>query len=115
MPRIYAVPARPGVGVTSRQPGQTFRSSGIILARTAPLQPGRGQPSLSVQTGIDHAKEKGKRLGRPRVGEGKNDRRTGVSERLRAELAAGTSLRQTAQKLGISLSTVKRVRRGLGA
>jgi DNA invertase Pin-like site-specific DNA recombinase len=67
-----------------------------------------------VQAGIDRAKEKGKRLGRPRVGEGKNDRRTGVTERLRAELAAGTSLRQTAQKLGISLSTVKRVRRGLG-
>jgi hypothetical protein len=49
MPHIYAVPASPGVGVTSRQPGQTFRSSGIILARTAPLQPGRGQPSLSAQ------------------------------------------------------------------
>ena len=49
MPHIYALAASPAVGVTSRQPGQAFRSSGIILATTATLQPGRGQPSLSAQ------------------------------------------------------------------
>jgi DNA invertase Pin-like site-specific DNA recombinase len=68
-----------------------------------------------VQAGVDRAKEKGKRLGRPRVGEGKNDKRKGVAERLRTEVASGTSLRQTAQRLGVSLSTVKRARRGLTA
>jgi DNA invertase Pin-like site-specific DNA recombinase len=64
-----------------------------------------------VQAGVDRARDKGKRLGRPRIGEGKNDKRRGVTERLRTELAAGTSLRETARRCGVSLSTVKNIKR----
>jgi hypothetical protein len=49
VPHIYALPEIPGAEVTSRQSGQTFRSSGIIFARRVLLQPGRGQPSPRAQ------------------------------------------------------------------
>jgi DNA invertase Pin-like site-specific DNA recombinase len=55
-----------------------------------------------VQAGVDRAKAKGKTLGRPRCDDAA----------ITKELAAGASLRQAAQRLGISLSTVKRARRG---
>ena len=49
MPDVYAIPASPGASVIDRQSGHTFRSSGIILASRAAIQPGRGQPALSAQ------------------------------------------------------------------
>jgi DNA invertase Pin-like site-specific DNA recombinase len=54
-----------------------------------------------VQAGIDRAKANGKRLGRPPADT------TAITQ----ELAGGTSLRKTAARLGVSLSTVKRARR----
>jgi DNA invertase Pin-like site-specific DNA recombinase len=54
-----------------------------------------------VKAGVDRAKAKGKRLGRP----------PSDTEAIAKELAGGTSLRQTAARFGVSLSTVKRTRR----
>ena len=54
-----------------------------------------------VQAGVDRAKAKGKRLGRP----------PSDTKAIAKELAGGTSLRQTAARFGVSLSTVKRTRR----
>jgi DNA invertase Pin-like site-specific DNA recombinase len=61
-----------------------------------------------VKAGVARARADGKHLGRPKIGEGKKDPRPGLGDALRAEFAAGTSLRQTARRLGVSLSTVKR-------
>lgn len=58
-----------------------------------------------VQAGVDRAKSKSKVLGPPRSD----------TAAIATELAAGASLQQTAARLGVSLSTVKRVRRGLAA
>jgi DNA invertase Pin-like site-specific DNA recombinase len=58
-----------------------------------------------VRAGIARAKANGKTLGRPRCDD------AAITE----ELASGTSLAQTAQRLGVSLSTVKRARRSLAA
>ena len=52
-----------------------------------------------VKAGLARARADGKRLGRPRLD----------AAAIRAELAQGVSLRQTARRLGCSLSTVKRV------
>ena len=52
-----------------------------------------------VKAGLARARADGKRLGRPRLD----------AAAIRAELAEGVSLRQTARRLGCSLSTVKRV------
>src|SRR6516225_3888221 len=52
-----------------------------------------------VKAGLSRARADGKRLGRPRLD----------AAAIRAELAQGVSLRQTARRLGCSLSTVKRV------
>jgi DNA invertase Pin-like site-specific DNA recombinase len=65
-----------------------------------------------VQSGVDQARARGKRLGRPRVGETKNDKqrgRPGVNEVL-AELTKGSSLRVTARTCGVSLKTVQRIK-----
>jgi DNA invertase Pin-like site-specific DNA recombinase len=56
-----------------------------------------------VRAGLTRAKANGKTLGRPRC----DDAAIGD------QLAAGSSLAQTAQRLGVSQSTVKRVRRRL--
>jgi DNA invertase Pin-like site-specific DNA recombinase len=54
-----------------------------------------------VQAGVDRAKATGKRLGRP----------PSDTTAITKELADGASLRKTAARLGVSLSTVKRARR----
>jgi DNA invertase Pin-like site-specific DNA recombinase len=54
-----------------------------------------------VQAGVDRAKATGKRLGRP----------PSDTTAITKELAGGASLRKTAARLGVSLSTVKRARR----
>jgi DNA invertase Pin-like site-specific DNA recombinase len=54
-----------------------------------------------VQAGVDRARDKGKRLGRPRCD----------TTAITRELAGGASLRATARRLGVSLSTVKNIKR----
>jgi DNA invertase Pin-like site-specific DNA recombinase len=56
-----------------------------------------------VRAGLSRAKANGKTLGRPRCDDAA----------IASELATGASLAQTAQRLGVSLSTVKRARRSL--
>ena len=56
-----------------------------------------------VRSGIARAKDKGKRLGRPSIG-------TERADKVRAELAQGTSLRVTAKRCGVSLKTVQRIK-----
>jgi DNA invertase Pin-like site-specific DNA recombinase len=58
-----------------------------------------------VRAGLSRAKANGKTLGRPRCDDAA----------IAKELASGTSLAQTAQRLGVSLSTVKRAHRSLAA
>jgi DNA invertase Pin-like site-specific DNA recombinase len=67
-----------------------------------------------VRSGVARAKANGKRLGRPRVGEGTRDKRPGLADAVRAELAQGTSLRVTARTCGVSLKTVQRIKAGFG-
>ena len=56
-----------------------------------------------VQSGIDRAKASGKRLGRPTT-----DAR--VAAAVRASLAEGTSIRKAAEKHGVGISTVQRIK-----
>ena len=55
-----------------------------------------------VRAGLQRAKREGKRLGRPPIADK-------LAERIRAALAGGMSVRQTAAKFAVNPSTVQRV------
>ena len=56
-----------------------------------------------VLSGLDQARANGKRLGRPSTA-------PEIAAKVHAELAAGTSLRVTAARCGVSLKTVQRLK-----
>jgi DNA invertase Pin-like site-specific DNA recombinase len=60
-----------------------------------------------VHAGLRRAVASGKRLGRPRI-------KDGVEERIREALAAGMSIRKAATKFGVNKSTVQRVKHPFG-
>ncbi|MBN9511702.1 MAG: recombinase family protein [Alphaproteobacteria bacterium] len=61
-----------------------------------------------VNAGLDRARAKGVRLGRPKVG-------GGVEDDIKAALGAGKGMLKVARELGVGVSTVQRVRREMGA
>ncbi len=68
----------------------------------------RGKIRERVQAGIDRARAAGKRLGRPTTD-------PKVVDQIRASLDAGVSIRKTAEKHGVGVSTVQAIKDPTGA
>lgn len=67
----------------------------------------RGMIASRVRAGLDRARAKGVKLGRPKVAEG-------IEEDIRVRLTAGVGIGKVARELGVGTSTVQRVRREIG-
>jgi DNA invertase Pin-like site-specific DNA recombinase len=72
-----------------------------------------------VMAGLDRARAKGVRLGRPKLGTEKDRlkraERLGQEAEIRGRLGSGVSIGRICRELGVGSSTVQRIKREMGA